>query len=269
MTSIWLFFYNLFLKIRLFFLIKSNKKDFRFFKRWSPNIEGHRLILDESFDRINNKLWRNDLYTGFNYDLDPILNNDQDPPEYYLDDALVINRSALNITTQGCYREVNYGNKTFVINAETSLINSSDSFAQHEGYFEIRCKVPLERGMNFKFSLESLYDQDLSITILDINTINRNLLEHSINVKGRKKIRKKKIKNKVFDMTKNYFVYGCKWTPNRLEFYFQNVLVGILKLPKDYDQPMYLNFQPRVLENNIHKNTFMIDYIRVYNNLDI
>lgn len=270
MTRIYLFLWNLLLKIRIWFLIKYKYKSIRYFKRWDSKINKYKKTFGDDFIRpLSISKWRTDLYTGLNYNIDSILDDNEAPNEYYNGGNLCVKNGVLNFETKLQGRLIDHGENMYTIEHETGLINSSNSFLQYGGYFEFRAKMSTERGMGFKCSLKSLYDNSLDISIFDINTNNRNIIVNSVTKKNGKRIKVKKTSTRVLDLSKGYFIYGCKWESKYLKFYFQDILIGVLKIPKDYDDVMYINIQPTVNTRHVQDNTISLDYIRVYKKLDI
>jgi Glycosyl hydrolases family 16. len=77
--------------------------------------------------------------------------------------------------------------------------------------------------------------------------------------------------HKLFDLTKNFHVYGCEWTPTYIKIYFDGVCVRTFKDKKVlewFNQPLMVIIGNGIDENSLNTatfpNTHRVDYVKIY-----
>jgi beta-glucanase (GH16 family) len=152
-------------------------------------------------------------------------------------------------------------------------LNTSRSFEQLYGYFEIRCKVPFGYGFWPAFWLMSKNSWPPEIDVFEILGREPNKLimtNHFLDDN------KKKLQNGMSlygpDFSKDFHLFGLEWNPKELIWYLDNkkVFTSRVGVP---NEPMYLivnlslggsEFSGNVNESTPMPNSFQIDYIKVY-----
>lgn len=158
------------------------------------------------------------------------------------------------------------------------IITNQHSFSQTRGYFEIRCKIPVGKGLWPAFWLIA---SDLGwppeIDVFEtFGALNNNgeggprqshvQLHTSVAGFGRGQWM-----NTPSDITTDFHTYGCLWDPDFIYVYFDGKELIRYPTPPDYNEPMYLvaniacgGWPGSPDGTNVWPAEFEIDYIRAY-----
>ena len=273
-----LFFWNIWLKLSIWYKVKYKTKELKYYKKWDNKKEGWSLSFSDEFDdyKINKDIWRTDAYYGMRFHPGNIINNDKAPDVYYSDNCFDFTSTTVKLKAINSKKKVNYQGREYEIPYQVGQLDSSQYFMQTKGYFEIRAKMPSSPGMRPAFRLASIMALSPEIDIYEIYTGRKDGFKiMATNVHwGTSNKKKMKHKNhKLFDLSKNFFIYGCEWTDKYLKFYFQDELIRVMKTPKDFIHPMHIIINTSVDVDNAEvagfPNYYEVDYVRAYTKKDI
>lgn len=278
---------NILLDIRLWFLV--NFKPSRFNVSNNIEKEGWDLTFNDEFDegKLNRDKWRTDAYFGRRYHPGNIEKENKVPDQYFSDDLFEFKGSVMRQLASDEPKEIHHVDWSgkdwgkWTIPYQMGAIDSSSSFEQQYGYFEIRSKMPDQPGHWPAFWLASVHAWPPEIDIYEIYTGKRK-------GKGIKRIetnfhwipepnKKSKVRgHKVLDTSKGFHLYAVEWDEKYFKVYYDNLLVRVFTNPetlREFKYPMHiiinngLDVRP---ENGISKAKFPsyhdVDYVRAYKN---
>ncbi len=117
-------------------------------------------------------------------------------------------------------------------------INTSRSFAQTYGYFEMRAQLPAGAGMWPAFWLlpaDGTWPPELdAMEMLGNDTTTIYTSTHSQVASS------KTLATSVSDTSKGFHTYGVDWEPDRVTYYFDGNAISSLATPADMNKPMYM-----------------------------
>ncbi|MEF2073930.1 glycoside hydrolase family 16 protein [Consotaella aegiceratis] len=151
----------------------------------------------------------------------------------------------------------------------SGMVTTEESFAQTNGYFEIRCRMPAGQGLWPAFWLVGLtHDEALEIDVVEVLADKPRTIYNSIHTSDRGV--EWGIEVLAADSSKDFHTYGVDWRPDRIDFYVDRIMVG--SAPVHLPGPMYMIANLAVggeWPGNPTKETafpasFEIDYIRAY-----
>lgn len=277
-------FINLFLDIRLWYFV-----NFKTEKLINVNNqierEGWELTFNDEFDKgdLDREKWRTDAYYGLRFHPGNITEKSTAPDMYYADDAFEFENSIMKQKVEKIPTEIHYvdwdghdwGNYT--IPYRIGQIDSSKSFEQKYGYFEIRSKITDQPGHWPAFWLASTYAWPPEIDIYEIYTGKKNGLnnfESNFHWNPSYKKRMKVKGHKVLDVSKNFHVYAVEWDEKGFKIYYNNLLVRVFSNPKAinfFEHPMHIiinngvdSREGRKLNESKFPTYHEVDYVRVY-----
>lgn len=278
------FFINLYLTIRLFILIKFKPKRFKNIynglekKDWD-------LTFNDEFNgtELDRTKWRTDAYFGYRYHPGSIYEGIA--PHLYWDDTynLVENNKLIQLTDSVPieiehidFDGTNMGKWTIPYRA--GQIDSSISFEQKYGYFEIKSKITDQPGAWPAFWLASLSAWPPEIDVYEIYTgRKKGLTSFSSNFHWKKKSTDEdnKMKSKqhfVLDVSKDYHIYAVEWNEKYFKIFYDNLLIRKYSNPqalKYFKYPMHIIIGTGIhmeqgAENAIYPTTHEVEYVRAY-----
>ena len=280
------FIINTFLNIRLNFLIKFKPSRFKNDKS-SVYKRGWELTFNDDFDegKINLNRWRTDAYYGRRFHPGNIESKGKAPDEYLADDHFEFEGSILKQKVTDEPKTVHYIDwdgkdwGKWEIPYRVGKLDSSPSFEQQYGYFEIRSRITDQPGHWPAFWLASVHAWPPEIDIYEIYTGKKN-------GKGKKRFesnfhwmptpnKKSKVKgHKVLDVSKDFHTYAVEWNKNCFKIYYDNLLVRKFSNPEtleEFKYPMHILISSGVDTDptrNLLDAKFPtyheIDYVRAY-----
>jgi beta-glucanase (GH16 family) len=278
------FFTNTFLDIRLWYFINFKTQKFINVNNQIEK-EGWELTFNDEFDKgdLDREKWRTDAYYGLRFHPSNITEKNIAPDMYYADDAFDFENSIMKQKVEKTPIEIHYvdwdgrdwGNYT--IPYRIGQIDSSKSFEQKYGYFEIRSKITDQPGHWPAFWLASTYAWPPEIDIYEIYTGKKNGLnnfESNFHWNPSYKKRMKVKGHKVLDVSKNFHVYAVEWDEKGFKIYYNNLLVRVFSNPKAikfFEHPMHIiinngvdSREDRKLNESKFPTYHEVDYVRAY-----
>lgn len=260
-AHILIFFWNRYLFIKNKFLFKFKHNKIRLYKKWDRSKPGLKLTFMDDFNmnQIKN-YWRTDSFTGQRYDENKL---NEKHIEFYSDNLFNFNSTTIMLKSQRLPKKLIIGNNEYKSDVSVGQLDSSLHFMQTHGYFEFRVRMPKSLNIKPEIKLHSLLTGS-KINIVEYNGDKcRSCFSVGVNNKT------KKI-NMNIDLSKNFFIYGLNWDEKYLKFYFQDILVRVVKKPKDFVHPMHIILKNGInyksIEGTVFPNSLDIDYVRVYKN---
>lgn len=269
---IFLFLWNLYLKIIFNIRVAINPNKIKYYRSWSKVKPNWNLSFSDEFDKykLNRDYWRTDTYYNMRFHPGNIIDTNSAPDIYLNDNCYSFDSTTIKLKNISLPIDIDYEGFNYKVPYQVGHIDSSNYFMQSEGYFEIRACAPNIKGLTSRVSLESIFDWPPSIDILNINN---NILKHIINYRKWGKNRKKSNSFNTFDLSKGYFTYGLEWNSKYLKFYFQNELIYVSKTPSSLIHPMHLvigcEIDSTKTDSSLFPNQFSVDYVRAYTKKDI
>jgi beta-glucanase (GH16 family) len=257
-----IFFWNILLKFKNKFHFKLKSEHIRLYKRWDINIPGWKLNFDDDFNKKSiRNYWRTDSYTGQRFNENQLNENHV---EFYSDNCFDFNSTTVMLKSCRLPKRLKLNDIDYRADVHVGQLDSSLYFMQTGGYFEFRVRMPKSNNIKTNIKLHSL----LTGSEIIVNQYTGNKCNTCFNI-GINKL--KKI-NTGLDLSKNFFTYGVQWDSRFLKFYFQGILVKVIKTPKDYIHPMHIilknGINNKSIEGTIFPNTLDIDYVRVYEKIE-
>jgi beta-glucanase (GH16 family) len=268
------FSWNTYLKFKLWYQMRFNKKKLYYFFRKSNQIEGWKLVFSEEFntDSLNYNKWKTEAYYGLRFHPGPIIEDDLSPREYYSDDCIEFTGHSVKLKAIEKPISVRYEKKSWTIPYQIGQINSSIKFSQKGGYFEIKAKMPQSKGMWPAFWLASEDVWPPEIDVFEVYTGKKNGYTsfesnvHQINKKGKHK--KSTSKHNVFNLSERPYLYGCEWDEEWIKFYFQGQLIRVIRTPDNFIHPMHVILNNSIDPNYVNEiefpNYYEVFYFRAY-----
>lgn len=278
------FLINLFLDIRLWFYITFKSS---IFKNVINNTDkkGWMLTFNDEFNegKVNKKKWRTDSYYGMRYHPGNIVNKGESPDMYYGDNCFEFTKSTMKQIANNKPITVNYVDwdgkdwGKYTIPYRTGHLDSSNSFEQKYGYFEIRSKITDQPGHWPAFWLASKYAWPPEIDVYEIYTGKKGGIKsfesnfHWLPSENKKM----KVKShKVLNVSEDFHVYAVDWSEKGFKIYYDNLLVRVFSNPeaiKFFEHPMHIivnngidTGEDRGLECANFPTYHEVDYIRAY-----
>ncbi len=241
-----------------YFKLKK-KNDFHLVKEWE-------ITFSEDFtaDELDKEKWLTRYYWG-----DALLNDAYALPEdshIFSDKNIKISNSIARLETrkekaEGKIWDAKYGFRPIEFNYTSALISTGKSFRQKYGLFEAKIKVSDIKNVNHSFWMLS----DTSLPHIDILKTNNCGKVFPGSISGNEEnpiVNYAKIKG--LDWTNDFFIYSLEWTPNKLIWKINDVVVYTQteNIPQD---PMYLILSSGVSNTNADVNAVMeIDWVKCY-----
>lgn len=248
----------------------------------SMNKPGWKLTFYDDFSSgLDKNKWRTDTYWGGRYSTDSIKNDNKAPISYMKDDAFKIIQNKFSIENRKettiihhIDSGIDYG--TFSIPYVTGGIDSSISFQQKYGYFEIRSKTPNTPGTWPAFWLASTeaWPPEIDIyenytgTFKGDNSFNSNVHYGIANTKTKGDYCTTHWVPKPSD---DFHVYATEWDVDYIKFYFDGVLIKVIKdkkILKWFNHKMHIIIGNGIDINTVDKclfpNYLTIDYVKAY-----
>jgi beta-glucanase (GH16 family) len=278
------FFINLFLDIRLWFYVKFKPSRFKNVVN-EVDKEGWELTFNDEFDqgKLDRKKWRTDAYYGLRFHPGNIVDRGEAPDSYYGDNMFEFDGSIMKQKADDNPITINYVDwdgkdwGKYTIPYRIGQIDSSNSFEQKYGYFEIRSKNPSEPGHWTAFWLASKHAWPPEIDIYEIYTgKKKGLKSFESNFHWNPSENKKmKVKgHKVLDVSEDFHLYAVEWNDKQFKIYYDNLLVRVFSNPetvKFFEHPMHIiinnGIDPREgrrLEDVKFPTYHEVDYVRAY-----
>ena len=279
------FFINLFLNIRLWLYLAFDSSRF---KDVNNNIEkkGWQLTFHDEFNekKLDREKWRTDKYYGLRYHPGNIYKNNQAPDQYCGDDMFEFTDSTIKQRAEKNPIEINhvdwggddYGN--FTIPYRYGQLDSSNSFEQKYGYFEIRSKMPSEPGHWPAFWMVSKESWPPEIDIYEAYTGKKikGLVNFESNFHwGTSEVKKMNVKGHgVSNISKDFHIYAVEWSDKFFKIYYDNLLIRVFTNPEainSFKYPMHIIIgnqidarEGRGIEGAKFPTYHEIDYVRAY-----
>ncbi len=197
--------------------------------------------------------------------------------QYFIDSAFKIFDGMLHIiakrdTVMGTVYDANYNPIQKQFYYTSGLLNTSKSFAQQYGYFEIRSKVPYGKGFWPAFWLMPFGKWPPEIDIFEISGQHPEGLHMSNHFKDKAgRDAQNTITINGPDLSKDFHVFAVEWDPKIIKWYLDDQLVfqSESSIPQER---MYIivnlslggSFSGDADASTPLPNSFDIDYIRVY-----
>jgi beta-glucanase (GH16 family) len=155
----------------------------------------------------------------------------------------------------------------------SGMLNTAKTFSFTYGYIEVRARIPQGRGLwPAIWLLPGAGGWPPEIDVMEAMGHNTNRYfgslhtrQHGFSIEAVNMI-------ETPDLSKEFGIYGLKWTAQEIEWYFNGKKVASAKTPPDLNQPMYLLLNLAVggswagvpdVATRFPAN-FDIDYIRIY-----
>lgn len=279
-------FINTYLKVRLWYYVKFKSSKL---KGVLNNIdkEGWELTFNDEFDqgKLDRSKWRTDNYFGLRFHPGNITTKGLAPDVYFDDDCFEFTESTMKQIAIDNPIEIDYTDwdgkhwGKYTIPYRVGMIDSSNSFSQKYGYFEIRSKVTPELGSWPAFWMVSTEFYPPEIDIYEIYTGRKGGAHSFTSTFHWKEKPIESLKNKMkpsrhwtMDNSADFHTYGFEWDNKKFKIYYDNVLVRVYSNPevvKFFNYPMHI-----IINNSIHigqgperakyPNYHEIDYVRAY-----
>jgi len=250
--------------------------------------KGWELSFSDEFDgdKLDRSKWRTDNYYGLRFHPGNIIDKGKAPDIYYGDNMFSFNNSILSQIANNEPKYINYvdwdgkdwGN--YKIPYRVGQIDSSKSFSQKYGYWEIRSKITSQPGSWPAFWLASTDSWPPEIDIYEIYTGKRGGKKHfSSNFHWREKVGQKEgdklmkpISHRVLDVSKNFHTYAVEWSDKFFKIYYDNLLVRVYSNPeaiKFFQYPMHIIIGNGVnveqcADKAVYPTYHDVDYVRVF-----
>lgn len=241
-----------------YFRLKK-KNDFYLVNEW-------KLTFSEDFegDCLDKEKWITRYYWG------DVLMNDAyalpNDPHIFSEDNIKISNSIARLETRkeiarGKVWDPSIGFVPKEFDYTSALISTGKSFRQKYGLFEAKIKVSDIKNVMHSFWMLS----DTSLPHIDIartSPCGKLLPGHISGSEDSPKVNQAKIKG--LDWTNDFFIYSLEWTPNKLIWKINDVVIYTQteNIPND---PMYLILSSGVSNPNSDVNAVMeIDWVKCY-----
>lgn len=277
---------NAYLGLRLWWL-----KSFvpgRFYHNTNPIVkEGWTLTFHDEFDEgeVDRDKWTTQAYYGRRYHTGQITEHGRAPKEYLADDAFEFTDTTMK---QLCKDEpitvhhVDWDGKDWgewTINHQIGQIDSSPSFEQKYGYFEIRSKVTDQPGSWPAFWLASRHLWPPEIDVYETYTGRRSGFSSNVHwrtVPGSRDNelnRDKAVRHRVPDVSDRFHTYAVEWDETGFKFYYDNLLIRVFSDPEAiryFEHPMHIIINNGVdhpengADDAEYPTVHEVDYVRAY-----
>lgn len=246
---------------------------------WAPSFSDEFDTLDYWNPETNTGQWK----TSYIWDRDTIINEEL---QYYIDPTehgispFSINDGILTITAEKTPTAL----KQQVKGQEyiSGVLTSENGFSQKYGRFEAYAKVPSGKGLWSAFWLLPSFDQwPAGVAILpEIDVMEYlgnegNLYHTTLHTNQNGPLESHPYKHKLkADPSENFHLYTVIWTPEKVEWYFDEKRVASHDTPSDYTEPVHFLLNLAVGgtwpgepdSRTSFPATYSIDYVRAYTN---
>ncbi|HEY3570071.1 MAG TPA: glycoside hydrolase family 16 protein [Thermoanaerobaculia bacterium] len=273
-------FFNLLLRIRLRALVLRQCLRPKDTPRNPLERAGWRLTFEDDFTSgvIDTSKWSDRPYYGTRY-LDIGLASGITPTQYFDPASFAFGSSTVKLLAEKKNTSLQdplypYNNGWFTIPFSVGYLGwTSPSQDQQFGYFEIRCKIPGAPDMWPAFWLVSRQSWPPEIDIFEFYTKSSTKKFESTQHWGSEPNHPKQTrKHRVCSPSVHFHVYACEWTPTRIRWYYDNVLIRVATNGiSDFIYPMHVVVNAGVDARSGHNpmsstfpNAFEVDYVRAY-----
>lgn len=274
---------NIFLRIRFWFLRNFKSKKFKNVNNPIKK-DGWELTFNDEFDKgeLDESKWIDHAYYGLRIHPDSIVNHGEAPLAYMSRKALKFTDSSMKQIIRKdrfMYHYVDWDGKDWgewEIPYKIGSIDSSRSFEQKFGYFEIRSKVSSEPGGWPAFWLFSNHANSGEIDVYEMYTSRRGSKVFESNFHWSESIdknakRKSKVMGHKIPSNNDYHTYAVEWDENGFKIYFDNLLIRRHTNPetiKYFQNPMHIiigmGVEPQCKGQMSDFPTHEVDYVRAY-----
>ena len=274
---------NFFLKIRLWILLRIKPSKFKNIIN-DQEKKGWEMTFNDEFDgkKLDKKKWIDHAYYGLRVHPGNITELNKAPDIYYTEDALEFTGNSmkqhiLKEPTEFHYKDwdgKDWG--TWTIPYKNGHIDSSKSFEQQYGYFEIRSKVYGGPGSWPAFWLFSQHHFSGEIDVYEMYTDRRGMKVFESNfhwsTKREKDAERKHdvVKHDVAKLS-DYHLYAVDWSEKGFKIYYDNLLIRVFTNPetiKYFQNKMHIiigvGVEPQNVGQNEEFSVHEVDYVRAY-----
>lgn len=264
--------------MRLCFLMKFHKSDFDN-SRTPTQKDGWELTLFDDFDEFNKDTWWDMYNNGLRFYPVSITDEGIAPLCYLGETNNIVENSILKQYTRKETTHIHYIDwdgkdwGEYDIPYTTGLITSK-TFKQQYGWFEIRSKMPNSVATWPAFWLTGSESWPPEIDIYEwYGSRNKKHFDSTMHwgVDGENKKMDCWTHKLDLDLTQDFHVYACEWSPEFIKIYFDGILVRTLKDKKTlqwFNQDMWVIINNGIDENELDQanlpNIHEIDYVKVY-----
>ncbi|CAG7581758.1 MAG: Endo-1,3-1,4-beta-glycanase ExsH [uncultured marine phage] len=274
--------YNTFLKIRLWFLIIFCKKKFKVNNPLEK--KGWELTFNDEFDsgKLNEDKWIDLAYFGLRIHPGNITEKGEAPLQYYTKEALTftgdsMKQNILKEPVEHHYKDwdgKDWG--TWTIPYKIGHIDSSKSFEQKFGYFEIRSKISADPGGWPAFWLFSQHHHPGEIDVYEMYTSRRGnkIFESNFHWSTKREKdaeRKSDVKGHKIINNTDYHLYAVDWSEKGFKIYYDNILVRVFRNPETiayFQNKMHIiignGVEPERKDQSEKFPVHEVDYVRAY-----
>jgi beta-glucanase (GH16 family) len=226
--------FNFYLSIDLFFhkafepdSYKSYKSEFE-----KPNMT---LTFFDNFDNnsINTSKWTNYMWWGQNY-------HPADKHQWYDINRCKIVNGILNMNIENDPKTFEDGTFEYAV----GNLNNSHVFEQKYGYFEIKCKIPSEKGAWPAFWLASKHSWPPEIDIFEFYTgKKKDCWETNVHWGKEPKHPSRVMGHGVWKTSERFHVYAVDWKEDKMDFFWNGILVRRItdkQILNDFSYPMHI-----------------------------
>ncbi len=271
--------YNLFLKIRIWFICKflPNKLCSN---RTPDQKNGYELSFFDDFDTLDYSVWQNYPYFGFRYHPGNIVDKNIAPFQYHDENCVSVDNSLLRLECNDFpkdIRHIDWNGKDwgeYKIPYRTGWVQTlPNTFEQMYGYFEIRSKSPNSGGTWPAFWLASTESWPPEIDIFEIYTSDGQTRSTSTIHWGKDPGHPMTgFGHKTLPLNKEFSVFGCDWNREIIKIYYNGWLVRVFPTPNDFIYKMNIIINNAVQTDEFGKNRneiispnyFEVDYVKVW-----
>lgn len=276
---------NLFLKIRLWCYLAFYSRKFNNVKNNSKK-NGWTITFEDNFDKkkLDKKKWRTDHYFGLRYHPGNIINENRAPIQYCGDNMFEFTDSTIKQKSEKNPIKINYTDLNgvnygkFTIPYRVGHLDSSKSFEQKYGFFEIRSKMTVQPGHWPAFWMASKNSWPPEIDIYEMYTGRpvKGLVSFESNFHwGTPKNKKMKVMgHNVQNISKEFHTYAVEWNEKGFKIYYDNILIRVFSNPRainEFKYPMHIiignqidSIKERKLDEAKFPTYHEIDYVRAY-----
>ncbi len=276
---------NFLLKVRLWILLKFNPKRFRGVVNKQQK-SGWKMTFNDEFDKgsLDKDKWIDYAYYGLRFHPGNITERGIAPYDYYTEEAIEFTESSMVQKVIKKPKDLHYvdwdgkdwGNWT--IPYRNGHIDSSRSFEQKFGYFEIRSRVSAEPGGWPAFWLFSQHVAPEEIDVYEMYTSRRGnkIFESNIHwakqkSEGGHEPKKDDAKKHKVNKISDYHLYAVEWSEKGFKIYYDNLLIRVFSNPetiKCFKSPMHIIIsigpEPQRVGQSENFPTHEVDYVRAY-----
>ena len=279
------FLVNSFLRIRLWCYLAFNSRKFKGVNNIAEK-DGWKLTFQDEFDeqKLDKKKWRTDHCFGLRYNPESIIKENKSPKQYCGDNMFEFTNSTIKQKADKNPIKINYTDcngvdyGSYTIPYRVGHLDSSKSFIQKYGYFEIRSKMTSQPGHWPAFWMASMDSHFPEIDIYEAYTSKsiKGLVSFKSNFHwGTSENKAMKVMgHNVENISKNFHIYAVEWNEKGFKVYYDNVLIRVFSNPeaiKEFKHPMHIIVSNQIdmseggkLDEAIFPTYQEIDYVRAY-----